>query len=105
MNDKILSDWQDFRRIGVSSSPKTYKEHLVMPSKAITTVIKMMESLPEPAQEQIVVHLRQYLEELQDELRWDNLFRETRPQLIAAAKRAKQEIAAGQAKPMDPNCL
>lgn len=76
-----------------------------MPSKAIATVVKMMESLPEPAQEQIVAHLRQYLEELQDELLWDNLFKKTRPQLIAVAKRAKQEIADGQAKPMDPHCL
>ncbi|MFZ2447827.1 MAG: hypothetical protein WAW37_15840 [Syntrophobacteraceae bacterium] len=76
-----------------------------MPSRAIATVVKMMESLPEPAQEQIVAHLRQYLEELQDELRWDNLFSKTQPQLVAAAKRAKQEIAAGQAKPMDPDSL
>jgi hypothetical protein len=76
-----------------------------MPSKAIATVVKMMESLPEPAQEQIVTHLRQYLDELQDELRWDDLFNKTQPRLIAAAKQAKQEIAAGQAKPMDPDCL
>jgi uncharacterized iron-regulated protein len=76
-----------------------------MPSKAIATVVKMMESLPEPAQEQIVTHLRQYLEELQDELRWDDLFKKTQPQLIAAAKRAKQEIVAGQARPLDLDSL
>jgi hypothetical protein len=76
-----------------------------MPSKAIATVVKMMESLPEPAQEQIVTHLRQYLEELQDELRWDDLVKKTQPQLIAAAKRAKQEIAAGQARPLDVDSL
>lgn len=72
-----------------------------MQSKAIATVVKMMESLPEPAQEKVVAHLRNYLEELQDELLWDNLFKKTQPQLVAAAKRAKQEIAAGLAKPMD----
>jgi len=76
-----------------------------MPSKAIATVVRMMESLSEPAQEQIVAHLREYLEELQDELQWDSLFKKTQPQLIAAAKRAKREIAAGQAKPMDPHRL
>jgi len=64
-------------------------------------MIKMMESLPEPTQEQVVEHLREYLEELLDEHRWDELFKKTQPQLIAAAKRAKQEIAAGLAKPMD----
>lgn len=72
-----------------------------MSSTAIITVVKMMESLPEPAQEQVVEHLRKYLEELQDELRWDNLLKKTQPQLIAAAKCAKQEIVAGRAKPMD----
>lgn len=72
-----------------------------MSSTAIATMIKMMESLPEPTQEQVVEHLREYLEELLDELRWDELFKKTQPQLIAAAKRAKQEIAAGLAKPMD----
>ena len=76
-----------------------------MPTKAIATVVKMMESLPEPAQEQVAVHLRHYLEDLRDELLWDNLFNKTQPHLIAAAKRAKQEIAAGQAKPMDHDSL
>jgi hypothetical protein len=65
----------------------------------------MMESLPEPAQEQVVEHLRQYFEEVQDELRWDGLFGKTQPQLIAAAKRAKQQIASGQSRPMDYNEL
>jgi len=76
-----------------------------MSSTAIATVVKMMESLPEPAQQQVVVHLRQYLEELQDELRWDGLFQKTQPQLIAAATRAKEQIASGQSKPMDYNEL
>jgi hypothetical protein len=38
---------------------------------------------------------------LQDELQWDSLFKETQQQLVAAARRAKQEIAEGHAKPMD----
>ena len=53
-----------------------------MSSTAIATVTKMLESLPEPAQDQVVEHLREYLEDLQDELQWDALFR-TQPQLIA----------------------
>jgi hypothetical protein len=55
----------------------------------------MMESLPEPAQQRVVEHLREYFEEIQDERRWDALFEKTQPQLIAAAKRAKRQIAAG----------
>ncbi len=72
-----------------------------MSSENISTVIKLMESLPETAQERVVEHLREYIEDLQDELQWDSLFKKTQPQLIAAAKRAKQEIAAGNAKPLD----
>lgn len=72
-----------------------------MSSSAIATVIKMMESLPEVVQDKVVEHLREYLEDLQDELQWDKSFQKTQQQLIAAAQRAKQEIAQGHAKPMD----
>ncbi|MEK7276167.1 MAG: hypothetical protein AAB342_05720 [Chloroflexota bacterium] len=72
-----------------------------MSSTAIATVTKMMETLPELVQDQVVDHLREYLEDVQDELRWDTLFKKTQPQLVAAARRAKQEIAEGRAKPMD----
>lgn len=77
------------------------KESLLMSSEAIATVVKMMESLPETAQDLVLEHLREYIEELRDELQWDSLFKDTQPQLIAAAKRARQEIAGGQAKPLD----
>lgn len=72
-----------------------------MSPETISTVIKMIESLPETAQDRVVEHLREYIEDLRDELQWDSLFKKTQPQLIAAAKRAKQEIAAGNAKPLD----
>ena len=76
-----------------------------MASTAIATATKMLETLPETAQKQVVEHLREYVASLQDELQWDVLFNKTQPQLIAAARRAKQEIAAGQAAPMDSNQL
>jgi hypothetical protein len=72
-----------------------------MSSTAVATMIKMVESLPETTQNQVVEHLREYLAELQDELRWDNLFQKTQSQLIAAARRAKQEKAKGLAELMD----
>jgi len=72
-----------------------------MTSTAIETVTKMLESLPETVQDQVVEHLREYLADLQDELEWDSLFRRTQPQLVAAARRAKQEIAEGHAQPLD----
>ena len=72
-----------------------------MASNAITTITKMMETLPEAIQNQIVEHLREYITELEDELHWETSFNSTQDQLIAAARRAKQEIAEGKAEPMD----
>ena len=77
------------------------KEGQAMASTAIATVVKMMESLPEDAQDQVVKHLRDYLEETRDNAKWDNTFNKTQPQLIAAARRAKKEIAEGRAKPLN----
>lgn len=68
---------------------------------AIVTVTKMLESLPETVQQQVVEHLREYIADLQDEREWDSLFERTQSQLTAAARRAKQEIAQGRAQPMD----
>lgn len=62
-----------------------------MSSTAIATVIKMLESLPEPTQNQVVEHLREYLQDLQDEIEWDNQFKKTQQQLVTAAQRAKEE--------------
>ncbi len=72
-----------------------------MTSNAITTITRMMETLPEVIQDQIVEHLREYIAELEDELHWETSFNNTQDQLIAAARRAKQEIAEGKAEPMD----
>ncbi len=72
-----------------------------MASNAITTITQMMETLPEALQNQIVEHLREYIAELEDELRWEVSFNNTQEQLVAAARRAKQEIAEGKAEPMD----
>jgi hypothetical protein len=49
--------------------------------------------------------LRLYIAQLQDELDWDRAFDETQTQLIAAARRARQEIAAGHAEAMDHDRL
>jgi hypothetical protein len=76
-----------------------------MSSTAITTVIKMMESLPETAQDRVVDHLQEFIADLSDDLRWERSFAKTQPQLAAAARRARQEIAAGLAKPLNPDEL
>lgn len=72
-----------------------------MSSNAIATMVKMLETLPESAQERLVDYVREQMEELQDEMRWDMLFSQTQNQLVAAARRARKQIAEGLAKPMD----
>lgn len=74
---------------------------MAVSSNAIATLVKMMETLPESAQEQVVGQVREYLEEIQDEQRWAELFERTQDKLIAAAKRARQQISEGLSKPMD----
>jgi hypothetical protein len=72
-----------------------------MTTTAIVTVTEMLESLPDEMQDRAIEHLREYLSDLQDELVWDDLFEKTQPQLVAAARRAKQAIAEGQAQALD----
>jgi hypothetical protein len=76
-----------------------------MMSTAIVTAVKMLEALPETAQNQVVEHLREYIAEMQDDIEWDIQFQRTQRQLVAAAQQAKQEIATGLAEPMDYNQL
>ena len=71
-----------------------------MSSTAVVTVVKMMEDLPETAQDRVVEHLREYIDDLRNELQWDMLFEKTQQQLETAAKRAKQETAEGYAIPL-----
>jgi len=72
-----------------------------MSSPAVTTIVKMVESLPDDLQEKVADHLRDYIADLEEENRWDESFKRTQEGLVAAARKAKQEIAAGKALPMD----
>lgn len=72
-----------------------------MSTATIETVIKMLETLPSPTQERAVEHLREYIEDLKDEEKWDGQFSKTADKLTEMAKKAKSEIAQGKAKPMN----
>ena len=50
----------------------------------------MMESLPKDKQNKIIEHLREYIQDLQDEKKWNKSFNKSQDKLIAAAKLAKQ---------------
>ncbi len=72
-----------------------------MSSRAIATLVKIMESLPETLLDKVVEHLREYLEDLRDEEQWNLSFQNTQESLIVAAQRAKQEISEGKAQLLD----
>jgi hypothetical protein len=85
----------------LKSEDRIRRSSVFMSSTAITTVVKMMESLPIEVQERVLEHLREYIDDLQDEIQWDRSFQKTQEKLVAAARRAKQEIAEGRAIAMD----
>jgi hypothetical protein len=72
-----------------------------MSSAAITTIVKMVESLPDDLQERVSEHIREYIADLEDEEKWDSSFQRSHTNLVAAARKAKQEIAEGKSAPMD----
>ncbi len=46
-----------------------------MSSSAITTIVKMLESLPDDLQERVADHIREYITDLEDEARWESSFK------------------------------
>jgi hypothetical protein len=72
-----------------------------MPTSAGVTMMKMIESLPEPVQECALAHMQQYLEDIRDELKWNESFGSSQSKLITAARQAREEILRGKATPMN----
>jgi cysteine synthase len=72
-----------------------------MSTATIETAVKMLATLPKPIQERAVEHLREYIEDLKDEIVWDNQFSKSSNKLAEMARKAKQEIADGKTLPMD----
>jgi len=76
-----------------------------MPTSAGITMMKMIESLPEPLQERALEHMQQYIEDIRDELKWNESFRNSESKLIAAARQAREEILQGKATQMNVDAL
>lgn len=72
-----------------------------MVSPALTTILKMIEDLPEYRQDQLAEHLREYLADLEDEQQWDETFARTQDKLTYATREAEHQIAEGKSEPMD----
>jgi hypothetical protein len=72
-----------------------------MPTSVGVTMMKMIESLPEPVQERALEHMQQYIEDIRDELKWNESFGNSQSKLVSAARQAREEILQGKATPMD----
>ncbi|MFZ2634493.1 MAG: hypothetical protein WA081_23380 [Desulfosalsimonadaceae bacterium] len=76
-----------------------------MESAASVTMIKMLETLPEPLQDRVLEHMRDYIEDIRDEAKWNESFSKTQNKLVAAARHARKEIGEDKASPMDAEKL
>ncbi len=72
-----------------------------MDTSATTTMIKMLESVPDSLQEGVVEHMRDYIEDVRDEAKWKELFCRTEDKLVAAARQARLEVSQGKGSPLD----
>ena len=76
-----------------------------MDTIAAVTMLRMFESLPEQLQENVVEHMREYIEDIREEKKWKESFVKTEDKLIVAARQARQEITEGKAMPLNINQL
>jgi len=81
------------------------RTEVIMVTPSIATVVKMMESLPEETQSQVVEHLREWLLDMEDEAVWDESFARTQKGLYEAAQDVRKQTAEGKSEPMDFNRL
>ena len=70
-------------------------------NKATETAAKMIESLPEAAQERVLEELRGLVEDARDAAKWDDLIANKKDGLLVAARKARKEITQGKATDMD----
>jgi len=67
------------------------------PSATMMTMMKLLESLPEQLQDRVLEHLRDYIEDIRDEVKWNESFSRTQKKLVTTARQARKDIAEGKA--------
>lgn len=72
-----------------------------MSSATIETITRMLESLPDAAQDRAVEHLREYLEEMTDEIRWEDSFVKSADKLAEVAGTVRQQFKDGETEAFD----
>lgn len=72
-----------------------------MSNNSVVTLTKMLEGLPQSVQDRAIEHLREYLDEITEEIRWDESFATSSDKLSLAARRAREQFKAGNTEPFD----
>lgn len=65
------------------------------------TITRMVQSLPESLQVSVLEELEKIVAEKRDEVEWNMHFEGKQDQLIAAAKKVKEQIISGKVEEMD----
>ncbi len=76
-----------------------------MTSATTATMMKILETLPEGLQDRILEHMREYIEDVKEEMQWNDSFSKSQSKLVAAARQARKEIAEGKSAPLDLETL
>jgi len=72
-----------------------------MPTAAAVTIAYMIEPLPTNYQDQLVDHLRGYIEDMREDIQWNESFAKSQDRLIAIAKEARSSVKQDKASIMD----
>ena len=76
-----------------------------MESATTMTIIKILETIPKELQEQVIEHMRYYIEDILEETKWNESFSKSQKKLVAAAREARKEIKEGKAVSLSQNAL
>ena len=66
-----------------------------MPTAAAVTIAYMIEPLPPHSQEQVVDHLRSFIEDMREDIQWNDSFTKTQGGLIAMVNAGKISCKTG----------
>jgi hypothetical protein len=72
-----------------------------MSVEAIMTITKMIELFPDNYQEKVVEHLRDYISDLEDDIKWEIKFKNTQSKLTNIAQKVRNQITEGKTKEFD----
>ena len=76
-----------------------------MESATTMTMIKILETIPKELQEQVIEHMRYYIEDILEETNWNESFSKSQNKLVVAARKARKEIKEGKAVPLSQDVL